>query len=61
MNLNEMLRKTSELSIKYSLPDCEVYMLVEFQDYKRVYRGGKDNLDLSFKVVERYLRKKDIK
>ena len=45
------------MSMKYDVPLQRVMDLVEFQDFKRVYRGGKDNLDLSCKVVDRYLRR----
>ena len=59
MKLEEMVFKVSSLSRKYSLDPHRIYELVDFQDAKRMYRKGEDNLDLSFKVIERYVRMKE--
>ena len=44
------------MSEKYQVPPNKIMEVIDFQDFKRMYRGGKANYDLSTRVVERYMR-----
>ena len=56
MKISEFARRLEGISLRHNISSSEVYDLVEFQDFKRMHRGMEQSLDLSCRVVERYLQ-----
>ena len=56
MRLESLLTKMCDSGEKYDIAPNKIYQLIEFQDFKRVYRGGKGDIELSLNVIDRFLR-----
>lgn len=58
MNLSDYVTSILNLSEEFQISSHDICKLIEFQNFKREYRGGKADFYKSFNVVERYLERK---
>jgi hypothetical protein len=56
MDFKKLMEEQKKLSEKYSIESYFIYDAVEILDFKRIKKGKEAELDLSLRVVERYLR-----
>jgi hypothetical protein len=56
MDFKKLMEEQKQLSEKYSIESYFIYDAVEILDFKRIKKSKEAELDLSLRVVERYLR-----
>ena len=56
MNLNGYIGRIYKLTDKYEVSLIDILQSIDFQDFKKVYRGKLANIGESLKVIERHLR-----